>query len=243
MSNDQNASDQQTDLQQYPLEKEAHDYLTATADGRDTPRRFDTRWSDLVDAAEFLGRQLTLEEIQAIISEDEEMSCGHPQHGDEHAFTGVSRLVLDSDNPVEDPEPVEGIPESILPIVRRHPDGAPVRVGSVALRPIEEFEGEGGWTNAIFTSERWAAVPLCGERYFLPPRDKDEAPVEVVNNRSHLGMTVRADLQNDNRGYTYTASGAEKVAEIREEKARKRESAREEDYDAQETVRRIMDQI
>lgn len=202
------------DLQRYPLEKKAHEYLTSR--GERPPFRFFVRRKELVNLATTLGRQITLEEAQAIIREDRMMVCSHPAHTTEHSFMGVRRLVLTFDGKVE-PAPIEGVPESLWPFIRRYPDGSPMEMGSVALVP----DKEGGWK----------AAPLCGSRYFV------QGGTEVVHNRSHLGVYVRVARKAGLKGYTYALAGAERAAAIRAEKRALNEERRRE---AEAQIRKIL---
>ncbi len=187
-----------SNLTSYPLTQPAWQYLTETAQIR-PPFRYFVRWDELVRVARALDCQLTFEETEALVGEDSLMLCRCPKHNKDHAFMGVQHLVLLSHNRAnKDPNPINGVPESLWPFIARYPDGSAVIAGQVSV---------------IRNGNDWELVYYCGSRYYINGQG------EVFNNRSHLGQFILRSRGGNRPERTFSWENACKTLDIRRRKS------------------------
>ncbi len=212
------AQSETIDLERTPVEKGAWKKLIE--DGR----RYFVKKSALTIAAKAVKRQLTLDEVDIIVSPVGEVSCDYPDT-EEHArekFVEHATLVIsgadEGENEDSNKPLIPGLPKEISDLVARHPDGNPKVMGSHMLIPQYNADGKQvGWETKAF----------CGSRYFVGREDGKE--VESMNNRSHLGRAYFSAVNalrkrgiDKPKVYTYTRDGAAKTIEVRQSAYQKR---------------------
>ena len=178
-----------SDLTKDPLTGKAWRYLTARVENR-PPFRYFVRWGRLVSLAFSLGKQITVEEITALIQEDMLMKCRH--HENDGTFMGVRRLVtLSPGKRIVNPNSLDAVPETLWPFIKRRYDGLPIVSGTVSV---------------VLDTDKDAFIPVprCGALLFLmKSRERNRTPIETIDRNTHLGSYIRDS--RDGRWCTFYA--------------------------------------
>ena len=219
------------DLTLYPLTGEAWRYLTARGKNR-PPLRYFVRWQELVYLASSLGKQLTIEEITALVQEDVTMLCRW-QRWQEFVYLAsplgkqttlkevVARIKKDATMLCDchkNGGKFMGVRRLIaLPQGKRIVNPKPLNGVPESLWPFIKTRQTGspvmsGTVGIVRNENRneFVAVPLCGAPLFLMrSRNEGRAPIEALNKDAHLGSFLR-DLHNQLR-HVYIRDDVENV--------------------------------